>query len=338
MKKHSVLICAVFLLLAPGSLSCARVFPPAEAELGATPAPLVQPPSATHARPSGDGECLACHGTHEKFVAALLRDHPVPIPPGFAGSAREACELCHAMEPGHAASDSNHPAVGAGGDCLACHAGATGGLPQMPLDHEMRANDTCTMCHTLKAQEATPTSTPAPAAASTPALSTMPTPSPTVGVDEPGPVPHALAGMEACLTCHISQIPASHSTYDVETCTLCHTLSTQEAIPTPTPTPVVASSPTPTPAAASTPTPAPVAASTPAPVAEPTPTPVAEPTPTPPTSPTPSPTAGIDEPGPVPHTLVGMGACLTCHISQIPASHSTYDVETCTLCHAQSQK
>lgn len=220
-----MLISAAMLLVAVLSLSCARVFPPAESDGGPRPTPAAQPPSAAHGLPPGDNDCLVCHGTDEAFLNALQRDHPVPLPPGFAGSPRDACALCHTMEPSHTAAEAMpHPLEGMAG-CVYCHASRAAGITQMPAGHKGRAEDTCTMCHAPMIPETAPTPTSMQAA--TPAASPAP------DVTKPASVPHTLAGMEACLTCHssgmagVSQIPANHSAYNVETCTLCHAQPSQ---------------------------------------------------------------------------------------------------------------
>lgn len=84
--------------------------------------------------------------------------------------------------------------------CLACHAGGGGGAKKVPADHAGRTDDSCRACH--------------------PTAATAPT--------GPLPIPHLVAGREACLTCHETgvagavKIPADHAGRSNEVCQACH--------------------------------------------------------------------------------------------------------------------
>ena len=362
------------LLIAVAVISCARIFPPAELETGPTPTPAPPPPIATHAAPPGETDCLVCHASDPLFIAALERDHPIPYPPGFKGTAREACELCHNMGTAHAATNPiPHPLEGMG-ECLTCHASGAEGIAQTPADHVGRTDSLCTMCHAAGA----PTSATPPAAAmaiphpvegredclachkdgmpadhkdrtnatcttchASPVVEPSTTPVP--GATEPSPtapavamaIPHPVEGREDCLACHKDGMPADHKDRTNATCTMCHAAPLAE-----TPTAVPAKpSPTATAVPAATPTAGAVQPG-------PSPTPAAMPTPT--VAPTAAPTATataipapvVEGPAPIPHALAGMANCQMCHMSgaaapsQAPASHAEYDASLCIFCHA----
>lgn len=234
------LVGAFILLFALWGTSCARIYPPAGPPAGPRPTTELQPPEAVHGL-AAQGQCLACHGKDERFVASLQSSHPVPVPPGFQGSLQEACQLCHAMEQSHTlARAMPHPVEGWEA-CFACHASGVATAPQTPPNHSGYSITKCNVCH-APASPAQPLPTPAatpeptqPAATTTPAAPplgpALPTPEPTpTPSPEPGkvasPVPHSLAGKEDCLACHgaggFLPMTSDHVGRDNQTCALCH--------------------------------------------------------------------------------------------------------------------
>ena len=213
-SRLSIAVLVLLTLGLLGSLACARVFPPADPAVGPTPTPALQPPVAAHG-PPGEEDCRVCHEADSKYTAALKEDHPVPIPPGFKGTAREACQLCHDMGLGHKTAGAvPHPIEGMG-DCGACHSTGSQDLPQMPDDHSNRSTEACGACHASGVLEGETTATEGP----------------TTDTDKngkPSPISHSLEGREKCLTCHggaiegISAVPANHGGYDDQMCGLCH--------------------------------------------------------------------------------------------------------------------
>jgi len=147
-------------------------------------------------------------------------------------------------------------------------------------------------------------------------------------------ITHPLAGREDCLVCHdpagnVRPAPATHKDFTVTQCTICHKTSSVETA-APTATPAAAATPTPAPTVAPTNTAAP--GSTAAPTAAATATTVTAATAT---TAAPSGVAGAP---PIPHTLVGRDACMTCHdpagnIKPAPADHAGRDVTLCVTCH-----
>lgn len=175
----------------------------------------------------GKEQCLACHGP--KGVS--------PMPSNHEGRPQESCLVCHkpgpTPTPGATQPGATKPAGVAGAiphalegkeKCDQCHAGA-GSLKPLPADYSGSANTTCTACHSLAGQRATPAAgaTPAPAAAG------------------PKPIPHSIteAAYKDCTTCHgqgkLKPAPANHASFAPESCTTCHKPGGTTAGPTATP-------------------------------------------------------------------------------------------------------
>jgi len=87
--------------------------------------------------------------------------------------------------------------------CMMCHkAGAMEAVPDAPADHADRPVETCLYCHA--------------------------TDSPILTADPPV-ISHTLEGRAQCMMCHkagameaVPDAPASHASFDVKYCTLCH--------------------------------------------------------------------------------------------------------------------
>lgn len=158
----------------------------------------------------GKEACLVCHGS------GLSSLH--------TGKTEDTCTTCHVVGasspaatatagPDYGISPIPH-AVAGREDCLMCH-GKQGSVP-VPADHEGRTNDVCQACH----QEGGPAGEPEKTAGDQEAA---PTAQPQGGA---GVVPHAIAGREDCLSCHVAGsmigIPADHSGRENSTCLACH--------------------------------------------------------------------------------------------------------------------
>jgi len=112
-------------------------------------------PAITQAHAQLDKPCLDCHGS----VAHL--------PSSMVGRNQDECWLCHKPNPSPPPIKP-HPDP-ANLTCRACHQSADAG--GLPIDHALRADSTCVLCHDIKA--AVPSPLPSPL------LSPVPSPSPT---------------------------------------------------------------------------------------------------------------------------------------------------------------
>jgi hypothetical protein len=112
-------------------------------------------PAITQAHAQLDKPCLDCHGS----VAHL--------PSSMVGRNQDECWLCHKPNPSPPPIKP-HPDP-ANLTCRACHQSADAG--GLPIDHALRADSTCVLCHDIKA--AVPSPVPSPV------LSPVPSPSPT---------------------------------------------------------------------------------------------------------------------------------------------------------------
>lgn len=111
---------------------------------------LATPSSGQTTKPTAPGhdlagrdDCLMCHR-----AGAM---EPVPdVPASHDGRANDVCAWCHAADSPMLAYDVKavgHELAGRD-DCLMCHrAGAMEPVPDVPADHEGRANEHCKMCH-----------------------------------------------------------------------------------------------------------------------------------------------------------------------------------------------
>ena len=102
----------------------------------------------------GKEQCLTCHGA--KGIS--------PMPANHADRPVESCLVCHkpgpTPTPGAAKPSTGTPgaiphSLDGKDKCDMCHAG-TGSLKPVPADHAGRANNTCTACHKLVGDKATP--------------------------------------------------------------------------------------------------------------------------------------------------------------------------------------
>lgn len=192
-----------------------------------TPAPAGQASSGPQDIPHpivGREKCEMCH------AAGGVK----PMPADHQGRTNDTCTGCHKLSPGisgtpeGAATPSADVATPAAGspkaiphditgdiykDCTTCH--GAGQLKPFPANHAGYTPDICTSCH-QPAQTGSGTGTGQ--AAATPAAA-----APIL------PANHDLTSSvfkDNCLTCHgpdkMKPVPATHSSYTVDTCTTCH--------------------------------------------------------------------------------------------------------------------
>jgi hypothetical protein len=144
-------------LLAPGHegiaetecLNCHKVAQPGPA--------ITQPHSNLQ-----DQHCLDCHGSFAH------------LPSSMASRDESSCTLCHKPTP---LPPPEYPhAPGAQLDCRSCHQSPQVG--NLPVDHALRTNDMCLLCHEIK-RSGVPNPTPSASSPSTPAPPTPTPPSPT---------------------------------------------------------------------------------------------------------------------------------------------------------------
>ena len=254
---------------------------------------------------AGKEQCLACHGP--KGVS--------PMPSNHEGRPQESCLVCHkpgpTPTPGAAKPGAAKPATGVAGTiphalegkekCELCHAGAGSPKP-VPADHAGRANTTCTACHKLVGDKATPVAgaTPAPPAGA------------------PGPIPHSVTKdiYRDCMQCHAPSValgikaPANHANFKNDTCQSCHRPAEPTSAPTKSPAAGVTPAPTATPAAGAAPTAAPA--------------------------------AGTAKAVPANHAGDGFKDCVACHgvgkMKPGPATHASFTNDTCQMCHKPAEK
>ncbi len=114
-------------------------------------------PPITQAHADLKQPCLDCHGS----VAHL--------PSSMVGRNQDECWLCHKPNPSPPPVNP-HPDMG-NLACRSCHQSADVGA--LPIDHALRGDETCVLCHAVGA-------TPAPAVGATPAPAAQLTPAPAV--------------------------------------------------------------------------------------------------------------------------------------------------------------
>ncbi len=308
---------------------------------------------------AGKEQCLTCHGLQGIS----------PMPANHEGRPQESCLVCHkpgpmptpgAVQPGAGVAGAIPHTLEGKEKCDLCHAGP-GSLKPVPDDHAGRANNTCTACHPLAGQRATPGpgTTPAPATGMAAAI------------------PHSvtLEIYRNCVQCHAPtatmgvRAPANHAGFTNEMCQTCHQPATP-AGPPPAPT---AAGPTSAPTATPGATPAPTAPAAGTAKAIPAnhvgagfkdcvachgvgkmkpgpenhasftndtcqschkPTAAAEPGATP--APT-APAAGTAKAIPANHVGAGFKDCVACHgvgkMKPGPENHASFTNDTCQSCH-----
>jgi hypothetical protein len=102
-------------------------------------------PAITQAHANLDEHCLDCHGS----VAHL--------PTSMVGRDQDECWLCHKPAP-EKPPQAEHP-DDARLACRACHQSAETGA--LPIDHALRKDSTCVLCHEMDRKLSSPTASPA---------------------------------------------------------------------------------------------------------------------------------------------------------------------------------
>lgn len=105
-------------------------------------------PAITQAHAKLESPCLDCHGS----VAHL--------PTSMVGRNQDECWLCH--KPSEQAPPTKPHPDPQNLTCRDCHQGANAGA--LPINHAMRADTTCVLCHEIKPALPIGTGTPAPSA------------------------------------------------------------------------------------------------------------------------------------------------------------------------------
>ena len=103
-------------------------------------------PAITQAHAELSKPCLDCHGS----VAHL--------PTSMVGRNQHDCELCHKPNPSPPPIKPHPDPVNL--SCRACHQASNVGA--LPIDHALRADDTCVLCHDIKATPGPSLPTPGP--------------------------------------------------------------------------------------------------------------------------------------------------------------------------------
>jgi hypothetical protein len=91
-----------------------------------------------------DQKCLDCHGSYAH------------LPTSMVGRSQDQCWLCHKPAP-VAPPVYPHPADIPQG-CRSCHVAADAG--NLPIDHALRADSTCLLCHDIKTAANPPSAQP----------------------------------------------------------------------------------------------------------------------------------------------------------------------------------
>jgi hypothetical protein len=106
---------------------------------------VAQPgPAITQAHSALDQPCLDCHGDFAH------------LPSSMVGRNEDECWLCHKPAPSPP-PQKPHPTY-TRLDCRDCHRAADVGA--LPIDHALRADTTCELCHDVRATQGLPSSTP----------------------------------------------------------------------------------------------------------------------------------------------------------------------------------
>jgi predicted CXXCH cytochrome family protein len=123
-----------------------------------------------------------------------LTCHPAEkLPADHANRGEPSCVFCHPEDPAAAKAPETPHAIAGREACLTCHPAS-----KLPADHASRPEANCLVCHPeVEGMAGTPGEAPK--------------------------TPHAIAGREACLTCHpVSKLPADHASRPEASCTACH--------------------------------------------------------------------------------------------------------------------
>jgi hypothetical protein len=264
---------------------------------------------------AGLQDCLSCHD------AAGIKSYPS----NHVGRSNSLCTSCH--QPSGvttpppttpiSAPSIPHSTIGLPG-CLSCH--DSDSIRPYPANHVGRTEDLCTFCHKPSQLVAPPTASP-PAAI---------------------PIPHSIAGLEDCYSCHgagsFKPYPADHVGRTNSQCTICHAAPQVVAAPPAAPpqsVPIPHSitgledcylchgpgsvRPYPANHVGRTNTLCTICH-------------IPSPTTQPPSSPPPAPR--------IPHSIVGRTNCLNCHsrsgTKPYPSDHTGRTSTQCTVCHRPS--
>lgn len=114
----------------------------------AQPGPAITQP---HSRLQ-DQRCLDCHGSYAH------------LPTSMVGRRQDECWLCHRPAP-LPPPEYPHPADSRLA-CRTCHQSTEVG--NMPIDHALRKDETCLLCHDIKVASQGPASSPGPVASPQP--------------------------------------------------------------------------------------------------------------------------------------------------------------------------
>jgi hypothetical protein len=107
-----------------------------------------------------DQHCLDCHGNFAH------------LPTSMVGRNQDECWLCHKpteLPP----PEYPHPA-GVPLSCRSCHVSSEAG--SLPIDHALRADNTCLLCHDIKTAQNPPTTLPSSPPVATPRPTETPAP------------------------------------------------------------------------------------------------------------------------------------------------------------------
>jgi hypothetical protein len=116
-----------------------------------------QPITQPHSRLQ-DQLCLDCHGSYAH------------LPSSMASKKESTCTVCH--KPTALPPPVYPHSAGQDLDCVSCHRSPTVG--NLPIDHSLRTNSTCRLCHDIKQAASPPTPGSSPPVVPLPAPSTPP--------------------------------------------------------------------------------------------------------------------------------------------------------------------
>lgn len=180
--------------------------------------PSTAPPPITHDL-VGREECLMCHKMGIGYAPRIPENHEaLPV---------DLCQTCHSPGPGEVRREETpvagltppqvpHPLEDRT-DCRLCHETGVGDAPQFPADHADRANEVCSVCHSLSLAEEAPATAVAPPQ-----------------------VPHPVENRTDCRLCHETgvgdapEFPDDHADRGNEVCLVCHLVVAPQETPTST--------------------------------------------------------------------------------------------------------